>query len=91
MTLKKKRKNIRGESPDLEIIRKILFWDADFSKIDWQRYYKHVIQRVFERGDEAERQEIRRFYGLEKVNEVLKDKIMDGDRIRIMSHLRKHG
>lgn len=37
--------------PDLNVVRKILFWDIDISKIDWQKQYKSVIQRVFERGN----------------------------------------
>ncbi|CDN32615.1 hypothetical protein BN938_2545 [Mucinivorans hirudinis] len=45
-------------------IRKILFWDTDFDKIDWGRYKNHVVERVMERGNEQEKQEIMRFYGL---------------------------
>lgn len=45
-------------------IRRILFWDTDFDKIDWGRYKHHVIERVMERGSEQEKQEIMRFYGL---------------------------
>ncbi|MEQ7801814.1 hypothetical protein ABDJ41_18610 [Pedobacter sp. ASV1-7] len=56
--------------PDLDVIRKILFWDTDISKIDWQKQYKSVIQRVFERGNTQEKKEILNFYGKEKVKEV---------------------
>lgn len=45
-------------------IRRILFWDTDFDKIDWGRYKRHVIERVMERGNEQEKHEIMRFYGL---------------------------
>lgn len=49
-------------------IRRILFWDTDFDKIDWGRYRNAVIQRVVERGTETEKAEIIRFYGLEPSN-----------------------
>lgn len=45
-------------------IRRILFWDTDFDKIDWGRYKKYVVERVMERGNEHEKREIMRFYGL---------------------------
>ena len=45
-------------------IRKSLFWDAEFDKINWGKYKKTVIQRVMERGSEDEIEEIMRFYSL---------------------------
>jgi addiction module HigA family antidote len=45
-------------------IRKSLFWDTDFDSIDWGRYRDAVIGRVLERGNDAEKKEIARFYGL---------------------------
>ncbi|GAA4329104.1 hypothetical protein GCM10023149_33540 [Mucilaginibacter gynuensis] len=36
--------------------RKALFWDTDMDKIDWHKQYKAVIQRVFERGNDAEKE-----------------------------------
>lgn len=45
-------------------IRRSLFWDADFDKINWTRSKKAVIRRVLERGNTAEVDEIRRFYHL---------------------------
>ena len=57
--------------PDLAKFRKVLFWDTDVSKIDWQRQYKAVIRRVFERGNEREKAEISRFYGGDKIKNSL--------------------
>ncbi|MCA0365339.1 MAG: plasmid maintenance system antidote protein [Bacteroidetes bacterium] len=51
-------------TPDFNIIRKTIFWDTDIEKIDWLSYQKSVIQRVMEMGNEAEKQEIIRFYNL---------------------------
>jgi len=57
--------------PDLSKPRRILFWDTDFDKIDWQHQQNAIIQRVFERGNEEEKNEITRFYGADKVNVVM--------------------
>jgi hypothetical protein len=40
--------------------------------IDWLRQYKAIIKRVFERGNQREKDEITRFYGQDKIEEVLK-------------------
>ncbi len=61
------------KTPDLNILRKSLFWDTDLQKINWEKKYKAVIQRVFERGDEKEKNEIIRFYGIEKVKKALEE------------------
>lgn len=53
--------NLYSEAPH---IRKSLFWDAEFDKINWGKYKKAVIQRVLERGSKDEIKEIMRFYGL---------------------------
>ncbi|QSB25295.1 plasmid maintenance system antidote protein [Flavobacterium sp. CLA17] len=67
---KKLNRNKTAQKPDLSKIRKILFWDTDMSKIDWQKQRKAVIQRIFERGNEIEREEIIRFYGSDAINDV---------------------
>lgn len=53
--------NLYTEAPR---IRKSLFWDADFNKINWGKYKEAVIKRVFERGNKDEIDEITRFYNL---------------------------
>ena len=45
-------------------IRKSLFWDTEFHKIDWNKYKKTVINRVWERGSQEEKKEIARFYNI---------------------------
>jgi antitoxin HigA-1 len=60
--------------PDFSKLRRILFWDTDFDKIDWQNQQNAVIRRVFERGNEEEKNEIIRFYGADKVNVVIAEK-----------------
>lgn len=67
----KEEKLSHRSTPDLTKLRKVLFWDTDMEKIDWQSYRKSVIKRVFERGNEEEKAEITRFYGENVIHEVL--------------------
>jgi antitoxin HigA-1 len=67
-----KRKQNKDNHPDLTLFRPALFWDTSFEKIDWQQQRRSVIQRVFERGNETEQQEVLRFYGREIVDQELK-------------------
>ena len=39
--------------------------------IDWDKHYKAVIRRIFERGNETEKQELIHFYGADKINIAL--------------------
>ncbi len=71
-----KEKEIQN-TPDLKILNKALFWDTDIQKINWEKQYKAIIQRVFERGTEEEKDEIIRFYGVEKI-----EKALEGSKIR---------
>lgn len=66
-----KRKASLSNTPNLSIIRKSLFWDTDINKIDWDKQYKAVIKRVFERGNEMEKNELKKFYGKTKINNAL--------------------
>ena len=61
------------ETPNLKIIRRILFWDTNFYKIDWVKNKRAVIKRVFERGNEKEIKEIINFYGKATVKNELKN------------------
>ena len=60
-------------SPNLRLLRKSLFWDTDMASINWDRQFKAVIQRIFERGNEAEKKEIERFYGATKIRTALRN------------------
>lgn len=72
--IKEEKSKIKQTTPNLALLRKSLFWDTDSNKIDWSKQYKAVIQRVFERGSEIEREEIIRFYGKEKIKKALHQK-----------------
>jgi len=60
-----KRLHASGSVSGRPDIRRCLFWDTDFDKLDFGIYRNAVIQRVLERGNDAEKNEIARFYGLE--------------------------
>jgi antitoxin HigA-1 len=57
--------------PDYTKLRRVMFWDTKMEDIDWEKQKKAVIKRVFERGNEIEKNEIVRFYGQENVNLIL--------------------
>ena len=60
-----KRKESSSSITGVPDIPKMLFWDTDFDKIDWGHYRSFVIRRVFERGNDVDKEEIIRFYGIE--------------------------
>lgn len=76
--IKKAQESVRG----VPNIRRILFWDTDFDKIDWGRYKRSVISRVLERGSKEEIAEIARFYNLTE-EELEKFKSKNQYRIRV--------
>lgn len=67
----------KTKAPDLSKIRKVLFWDTDFDKIDWVKHRKAVIKRVFERGNDEEIQEIISFYGKQAIQDELSNSTND--------------
>ena len=72
--VEKKRREIvlkTQATPNMAILPKVLFWDTDIDKLDWQKYKNSVILQVFERGTEEEINEIISFYGEETVKEIV--------------------
>jgi len=60
------------KTPDINNIRKVLFWDTTFEKIDWNKNKKAVIKRVLERGNKTEINEIISFYGKKTITDIIK-------------------
>jgi addiction module HigA family antidote len=58
-----KRKQQKNTPPDFSLIRRGLFWDTDINKIDWYAKRRAVIERILERGNDLEKNEIKRYYG----------------------------
>lgn len=54
---------------------KVLFWEFDFDQLDWVRSYKTIIERVLDKGSQAEWEEMIRFYGKEYVIHALGNEI----------------
>jgi len=44
-----------------------IFWDTDFQKLNYTRYADAIIVRVVERGSMNDWNEIKRYYGHEKI------------------------
>ena len=59
------------QAPNLSHFRKSLFWDTSLHTIDWEQQKRAVIQRVLERGNEKEINEILTFYGRELISKEL--------------------
>ena len=58
--------------PDLTKLRRVLFWDTKMENINWEKQKNAVIKRVFERGNDIEKNEIISFYGIENINDIMK-------------------
>ena len=59
-------------TPNLDNIRKAVFWDTTFDKIDWFKNRRSVVQRILERGNKIEIEEIISFYGKSTVCKEIK-------------------
>lgn len=71
--------------PKPDLARRI-FWDVDYDKLDYDAKAAFVIERVFERGDVPDIRNCRRYYGDEKVTEVLlKAKFLPEHRMHLAS------
>lgn len=60
------------ETPKINNIRRVLFWDTDFNKIDWNKNKRAVIKRILERGNKTEINEIISFYGKKTISKEIK-------------------
>ncbi|WP_432221768.1 helix-turn-helix transcriptional regulator [Flavobacterium sp. TMP13] len=69
--IKEEKSKAKQNIPDLTLLRKSLFWDTDISKIDWQSQAVAVIKRIFERGNDIEKEEIKRFYKSARIKAAL--------------------
>lgn len=58
-----KRKQQKNIPPNFSLIRRGLFWDTNINKIDWYAKRRAIIERILERGNDQEKEEIKKFYG----------------------------
>ena len=59
-----------SSTPDLSKLTKTTFWDVEIDKIDWTKCAAWAIRRVLEYGNLDEIREMKKFYGIKKVNEI---------------------
>lgn len=57
--------------PKLSHFRPVLFWDTQIERINWNTQKRAIIKRVFERGNQMEKDELKRFYGMATINATL--------------------
>jgi len=68
------------------VFNKRIFWDVVVENIDYDAKANFVIERVFERGDVDDIRNCRRYYGDEKITEVLlKAKFLPETRMYLAS------
>ena len=56
-------------------LKKRLFWEYDYEHIDWQKEAAGIVGRVIERGTHDEWDELVKYYGKEKVIDILRNHI----------------
>ena len=61
---KDKHESLSKSLQGIPNIRRILFWDTNFDTIDWAASKESIITRVLERGNDEEKSEIARYYGI---------------------------
>lgn len=62
-------------------LRKSLFWDTDYERLDWDKHAKYIIERVLHRGTWQEFKDMLAYYGREKITEVVKRLRYIDDRV----------
>lgn len=72
----------KTDSPNLNKIRKSTFWDVNINMLDWRKGYKFIISRIYEYGNESEKEEINRYYGTNIINNVLSEEAIIKSRYR---------
>ena len=68
------------------VFEKRIFWDVNFEVLDYDAKANFIIERVFDRGDVQDIRNCRRYYGDEKVTNVLLNvKFLRESRIHLAS------
>ena len=58
-------------SANKPVFNKHIFWDVNFEALDYDKKSSFIIERVFERGDVDDIRQCRRYYGDERISNVL--------------------
>lgn len=71
--------------PDLN---KTLFWDIDRRSLDYDKQARFIIERVLMRGNWRDWQKLKRFYGLQKIeNEAVQIRYLDKKTLNFCAFL----
>jgi hypothetical protein len=59
-------------------IDKSLFWDVEIDNVDYNKYARHIINRILMRGNINDWLELKKFYGKDRIKtEMLKMRYLD--------------
>ena len=75
--IEEEKRKLQISRNDLPKLRPVLFWDTKMGSLDWDKQKKAIINRVFERGNDIEKKEIIRFYGIENVENFLNKHLLN--------------
>jgi len=70
--VKKTAESEMKNTPNINNIRKVIFWDTTIDKIDWNKNKRAIIKRILERGNKTEINEIISFYGKKIISNEIK-------------------
>ncbi len=56
---------------DPPILSRVLFWETDYDKIDWDGKASYVIERVVMLGFVEDWRAIQQYYGMDKIREAV--------------------
>ncbi len=69
-------------------LSKVIFWDTDFEKIDWEGKAQYVIERVVRYGTLSDWREIQAKYGMARIQDaVLNFRELDPKTLAFLSIL----
>lgn len=67
-------------------LSRVLFWDTDYDKIDWDKKARYVIERVATLGTLSDWHAIREYYGMERIKaELLESRELDPKTLSFLS------
>ena len=67
----KRKQNELSKPIFINTLRQGLFWDTDIKRIDWNKQANAIIRRVFERGNDKEKEVIKDHYGTGIIKKAL--------------------
>nr|WP_320011971.1 hypothetical protein [uncultured Desulfobulbus sp.] len=83
--MKSKNKDTRSVHDGLEL-NQALFWDVEYTSLDFNEHSRFIIERVVSRGDLADWDVLKKVYGKEKIKkEVVLIRSLDPKTVNFLS------